>query len=194
MNVQRLKAIEAVMVGASAGGIDALLKILKGLPSTYRLPIVIVLHLPENRESRLPELFSHHLAIPVKEAIDKDVVAGRNVYFAGPGYHLSIEKDRTFSLSCEPPVFFSRPSIDFLMESAAQTYGPAAVGILLTGANQDGATGLQCIAESGGVTVVQDPNEARMATMPQAALAQFTPDLILTLQEIHDFLVALEHN
>ncbi|WP_422949310.1 chemotaxis protein CheB [Undibacterium sp. TC4M20W] len=180
------------MIGASAGGISALQDILTGLPADYGLPIIVLLHLPENRESKLVELFAHFVKLPVREARDKDIISAGTIYFASAGYHLSIETDYSFSLSCEAPVFFSRPSIDILMESAAHVYGRRLVGILLTGANQDGAYGLSCIANHGGLTVVQDPGEAQVATMPKAALAQMQPDLILPLHEIHQLLLRLK--
>ncbi len=183
--------IEAIVIGASAGGIDALQEILSDLPSGYRLPVIVVLHIPEERESRLTELFSRWVALPVREALDKDEIAAGTVYFAGAGYHLSVETDRSFALSCEMPVFFSRPSIDVLMESAAQAYGRGLLGILLTGASQDGAAGLACVAECGGMTVVQDPAQAQISTMPQAALDRMTPDLVLPLSGIRDLLLNL---
>jgi len=184
--------IKAIVIGASAGGISALQDILTGLPADFGLPIIVLLHLPENRESKLVELFAHFIKMPVREARDKDQIVAGTLYFASAGYHLSVEVDYSFSLSCEAPVFFSRPSIDVLMESAAHVYGKALLGILLTGANQDGANGLTCIANHGGLTVVQDPGEAQVATMPNAAIAQMQPDLILPLHEIHQLLLRLK--
>jgi len=184
--------VKAIVIGASAGGISALQSILTGLPADYGLPIIVLLHLPENRESKLVELFAHFVNMPVMEARDKDQIVAGILYFAGAGYHLSVEVDYSFSLSCEAPVFFSRPSIDVLMESAAHAYGKSLLGILLTGANQDGAYGLSCIAHHGGYTVVQDPGEAQVATMPNAALLQMQPDMILPLREIHQLLLRLK--
>lgn len=184
--------IEAVVIGASAGGVDALMAILPGLPPTFSLPIMVVLHLPESRTSLLAHIFGLRLSMPVREAADKESIAPATVYFAPPSYHLSVEADRSFSLSCEAPVHFSRPSIDLLMESAADAYGPALAGILLTGANFDGAAGLARIKQCGGYTVVQNPAQAQVATMPEAALRQHTPDLILDLKEIRSLLPQLE--
>lgn len=186
------RPIEAVVIGASAGGVDALMTLLPGLPPTFGLPIVVVLHLPEGRPSLLAHIFGLRLSIPVREAADKESIAPATVYFAPPGYHLSVESDRSFSLSCEAPVHFSRPSIDLLMESAADAYGPALAGILLTGANFDGAAGLAKIKQRGGFTVVQNPAQAQVATMPEAALRQHTPDLILDLEDIRSLLPQLE--
>lgn len=125
-------------------------------------------------------------------AQDKSPVLPGRVYFAGPGYHLSIERDRSFSVSCEEPIHYSRPSIDLLMSSAADAYGASLAGILLTGANQDGAAGMARIHEVGGLTVIQDPFEAEIAVMPQSALNLFTPDFVFPLQEIQKLMFRLE--
>ncbi len=186
------RAIEAIVVGASAGGVEALLKIFGELPDDFGLPIITVLHLPDERRSQLAEVFARRLRIPVKEARDKELIDAGTVYFAGPGYHLSVEHDRSLSLSQEDRVHHSRPAIDYLFASAADAYGEGLLAILMTGANQDGAHGLAYVKQSGGTTVVQDPKEARIAVMPLAALALQTPDHILTLSEIGSLLASLE--
>lgn len=185
----RTRRLAAVVVGASAGGIDAMMAIFTALPADYPLPIIALLHIPESHESRLAEIFQHRLAIPVRDAVDKQEIVPGTLYFAGAGYHLSIEQDKTFSYSCEPPVHFSRPSIDILMESAADTYGEQLAGILLTGANYDGAAGMQRIKQQGGVTVVQDPHEAQVAIMPSEAIRQQQPNFILPLADIRTMLL-----
>ncbi|CRM12627.1 MULTISPECIES: chemotaxis protein CheB [Pseudomonas] len=184
--------IEAIVVGASAGGVEALLSIFGGLPDTFGLPIIAVLHLPDERRSQLAEVFARRLRIPVKEARDKESIEAGTLYFAGPGYHLSVEQDRSLSLSQEDRVHHSRPAIDFLFTSAADAYAKGLLAILLTGANQDGARGLAYVKQSGGTTVVQDPVEARIAVMPLAALALHTPDHILSLSRIGSLLASLE--
>ena len=186
------RRIEAAVLGASAGGIDALLRMLHDLPLPWHLPVVVVLHLPEGHESHLAEIFAERLRVSVHEAADKMPLASGHVYFAPPGYHLSIERNRRFSRSSEPPVRFSRPSIDVLMASAADAYGPALVGILLTGANDDGAEGLLRIHLAGGITAVQDPNEAQISIMPEAAIALHAPDHVLPLRELRALLLQLE--
>ena len=113
---------------------------------------------------------------------------------AGPGYHLSVERDLTLSLSQEEPVHFSRPAIDFLFISAADAYGDSLLGVLLTGANEDGARGLAYIKNNGGRTIVQDPRDAKVALMPEAALALHQPDHILTLSGIGQLLATLEYS
>jgi two-component system chemotaxis response regulator CheB len=186
------RRVEAVVIGASAGGVEALGALLPSLPADYGLPVFCILHLPSDRDSRLAELFAERLPLPVKEACDKEPIAPGTVYFAGSGYHLSVEQDFTFSLSCEPPVHFARPAIDVLMESSADAYGPGLVGILLTGANHDGAEGMAAIHARGGLTVVQDPDDAQVATMPRSAINLFAPHLILPLARIGALLPMLE--
>ena len=182
------RPIEAVVIGASAGGFEALLAILKGLPATFPMPLVAVLHLPDNHESKLAELFGYRLSLQVREARDKESLAPGVLYFAPSGYHLSIENDYSFSLSCEERVSYARPSIDVLFASAADAYGKSLAGILLTGANYDGAAGLSGMQVAGALTIVQDPASAEVATMPEAAIRRMTPDLILPLAEIHSLL------
>jgi two-component system chemotaxis response regulator CheB len=188
----RLPTVEAIVIGASAGGVEALLTILSPLREGFVLPIIVVLHLPEARRSQLAEVFARRVAMPVLEAIDKTRVEAGTLYFAGPGYHLSVEQDRSFSLSLEPRVHHSRPAIDFLFESAADAYGPTLAAVLLTGANQDGARGLAQVKQRGGLTIVQDPDEAQIATMPQAALDLHQPDHILPIRGISRLIVELE--
>ncbi len=187
-----LPVVDAVVIGASAGGVDALLRLLADLPTPWRLPMVAVLHLPQDRDSRLAEIFAHRLPIPVCEARDKADVAAGTLHFAPPGYHLGIEAERCFSLSCEPPVHFSRPSIDLLMSSAADAYGPRLAALLLTGANEDGARGLADIGQAGGLTAVQAPGEALAPQMPQAALALRRPDFVLSLALLRRLLIRLD--
>lgn len=181
---------DAVVVGASAGGIEALFALLGGLPADYPLPILVVLHLPEHHDSKLAEVFAPRLALPVQEARAHAPVP-RGVSFAPSGYHLLVEADRTFSLSCEAPVLFSRPSIDVLMESCADAYGTRLAGILLTGASADGARGLARIRETGGLAAVQSPQEAQHPVMPGAAVAMADPQLVLPLAQLHALLLRL---
>jgi two-component system chemotaxis response regulator CheB len=187
-----LPAIEAIVIGASAGGVEALLSILGTLREGFTLPIIVVLHLPDQRHSQLAEVFARRVALPVLEARDKTPVDAGTLYFAAPGYHLSVEQDRSFSLSLEPRLHHSRPAIDYLFESASDAYGAHLAAVLLTGANRDGARGLAHVKQHGGLTIVQDPQEAQVATMPQAALAMHQPDHILPIRGIGRLLVELE--
>lgn len=187
-----MNATDAIVVGASAGGVSALLAVFGALPADYTIPLLCVLHLPDGRHSQLAEVFSRRLQRPVQEARDKEPVRPGVIYVAGPSYHLSVERDRSLSLSQEDRVHFSRPSIDILFESAADAYGEGLVGVLLTGANEDGARGLARIKHNGGTTVIQDPHEAQVAVMPEAALALHRPDHILPLNGIGQLLAKLE--
>lgn len=185
------KNYEAVVIGASAGGIEALGIILSMLPATYPLPIIIVLHLPSGQPSFLPEIFQHKIKLKVIEANEKETIMPGTVYFAPPSHHLLIEKNRTFSLNLEAPVFYSRPSIDILFKSASDTYGKNLVGILLTGANVDGASGLKEIRDNQGLAIVQNPIIAEISTMPAAGMSYASPDCVLSLEKIAELLLNL---
>jgi two-component system chemotaxis response regulator CheB len=186
------RRIELLVIAGSAGGIDALLALLPALPAASALSVVCILHLPADRESRLAELFDERIALPVREARDKQPIEAGTVYFAGPGYHLSVEQDRSFSLSCEPPVHFARPAIDVLLESAADAFGPALAAVLVTGANHDGAHGMAHVRACGGLAIVQDPAEAQVAAMPEHAMRRSAPHLVLPLAQIAALLPLLE--
>ena len=193
MNTEaQLPRVEAIVIGASAGGVEALLTILGPLRGGFALPIVVVLHLPADRRSHLSEVFRRRVLMPVLEAQDKTPIEAGTLYFAGPGYHLSVEHDRTFSLSQEDRVHYSRPSIDYLFASAADAYGPALAAVVLTGASRDGASGVARVKRCGGLTIVQDPLDAQVATMPLAALESHQPDHILPIRGIGRLLVELE--
>jgi two-component system chemotaxis response regulator CheB len=176
----------AIVVAGSAGGVEALMTLLSSVPANLQVPLICMLHLPANRDSRLAQLFDERLPVPVLEAADKGAILDGTIYFAGSGYHLSVEQDRSFSLSCEAPVHFARPAIDVLMTSAADAYGVELAAILLTGANIDGAAGMAYIHARGGLTVVQDPADAQVALMPQAAIDVSPPDLVLPLAAIRE--------
>lgn len=185
------RRVDLLVVGASAGGIEALFTLFEGLRPPVHASIVIVLHLPEEHESRLAALFARRVALPVTEAQAGEPLAPGHLYFAPPGYHLLVKEDRTLALSCDPPVLYSRPSIDVLMESCADVFGPAAAGFVLTGANEDGARGLAAIHAAGGLTAVQDPADATTRYMPEAAIAAHEPDFILPLAGLQALLHAV---
>ncbi|MFG0398044.1 chemotaxis protein CheB [Pseudomonas putida] len=189
-----MNGVRAVVIGASAGGVAALFQVLGALPSAFAIPVLCVLHLPDDRHSQLAGVMQRRLHRPVCEAHDKERIRSGQIYVAGPGYHLSVERDLTLSLSQEEPVHFSRPAIDFLFISAADAYGDGLLGVLLTGANEDGARGLAYIKNNGGRTIVQDPRDAQVALMPEAALALHQPDHILTLSGIGQLLATLEYS
>lgn len=182
------RGTEAVVIGASAGAIEALSALLPTLPPDYPLPVLIVVHIPRDRGSALAELYRPRCRVEVKEAEDKEPIRPGVVYFAPPDYHLLVEPDRRLSLSSDEPVLFSRPSIDVLFESAADVYGEALLGVVLTGANSDGAHGLRQICEAGGHALVQDPAAAQAALMPQAALAACPAARVLNLEQLSEAL------
>ncbi|HDS1735886.1 chemotaxis protein CheB [Pseudomonas sp. BP8] len=187
-----MNGVEAVVIGASAGGVAALFTVLGSLPQHFAIPVLCVLHLPDDRRSQLAEVLQRKIGRPVREAADKAMIEPGLIYVAGPGYHLSVEHDFRLSLSQEAPLHFSRPAIDFLFTSAADAYRVGLLGVLLTGANEDGAQGLAYIKQCGGRTVVQDPQDAQVALMPEAALALHSPDHILSLSGIGHLLATLE--
>jgi two-component system, chemotaxis family, protein-glutamate methylesterase/glutaminase len=143
-----------------------------------------VLHLPAESPALLVELFAGRCAVPVREAADKEPVEPGVIYFAPPNYHLLIEVERTFALSVEEPVNYVRPAIDLLFESAARAYGDQLLGVMLTGANSDGARGLARIRSAGGRAWIQQPEDAAAAAMPLAALRIAGADEVLTLAQI----------
>ena len=161
---------EAIVIGASAGALEALSSILPLLPVNYGLPVIIVVHVPPDKKSIMAELFQAKCDIEVHEAEDKEPIRGGTVYFAPPDYHLLVETDKSLSLSNDEPVLYSRPSLDVLFESAADAYGAALIGIVLTGASRDGAQGMRAVVEGGGVALVQDPKDAFASAMPEAAI------------------------
>ena len=183
--------IDCIVIGCSAGGVEALAELLPALPVTFRPTVLIVLHLPRERPSLLVQIFEKRCARPVREAEDKEPIEPGTIYFAPPDYHLLVEKDRQIALSADEPVHFSRPSIDVLFESAADVYGERLLGIILTGGNEDGAAGLHAVHQAGGVTVVQQPDSAQVPLMVVSALQRGPADFVLPLPEIAQLLGAL---
>jgi two-component system chemotaxis response regulator CheB len=176
--------IDAIVIGASAGGIEALMLLLPALSPTLSIPVLIVLHLPRERPSMLPEIFARKCALEVREAEDKEPPCPGKVYFAPPDYHLLVDDGPRLALSADEPVHYSRPSIDVLFEAAADIYGARLLGIVLTGANEDGAAGLEAIHEAGGVTIVQAPDTAQVKHMVISALNRNPTSHALDLQQI----------
>jgi two-component system chemotaxis response regulator CheB len=181
-------AIDLVVIGASAGGVEALIVLLRALPPTLRAAILIVLHLPRDRRSVLADVFQPHCAVPVRDAQDKEPVEPGTVYIAPADYHLLVDDTRSLSLSVDELVHFSRPSVDVLFEAAADVYGERTLAILLTGGSDDGAAGLAAVRRAGGWTIVQDPRTARVPMMVEAALALGPVDVVLPLEGIADLL------
>ncbi|WP_339133907.1 MAG: chemotaxis protein CheB [Candidatus Electrothrix sp. GW3-4] len=182
---------KAIVLGASAGGIEAFVHILSKLPAQFALPIILVQHLHKEQDRTLVRFYNERTALKVEEAEEKERILPGHIYIAPPDYHLLVERDETFSLAFDEKVNYSRPSIDVLFESAADVYGAELVGVLMTGANHDGARGLQRIKEYGGLTLVEDPATAKFPEMPRAALACTEVDYILPLAELGNFLLSL---
>jgi two-component system chemotaxis response regulator CheB len=177
----------AVAIGGSAGAVQALLQILPALPAGFGLPVLIVVHIPADRDNALVPLFQSRCALEVKEVEDKEPVRAGVVYFAPSDYHLLVETDGLLSLSADELVNLSRPSIDVLFETAADAFGPTLVAVLLTGANSDGAAGLRAVLDAGGSALIEDPETAFAAAMPAAArrLCPEAPTLSLAAITAH---------
>jgi two-component system chemotaxis response regulator CheB len=177
---------EIVVVGTSYGGLSALQIVLPALARDFPLPVVVVQHRGKDSDN-LCEFLQRHSALPLSEPNDKEAIAPGRVYLAPRDYHLMIERNG-FALSTEAPVAYARPSVNVLFESAADIYQERIVGVILTGANTDGARGLAKIKAYGGLCVVEDPQGAESRGMPQAAVAATPVDAILPLPEIAPYL------
>jgi two-component system, chemotaxis family, protein-glutamate methylesterase/glutaminase len=175
--------IDAVVVGASAGAIEALGEVLAPLPASTPWPVLVVVHLPANQPSLLAALFARRCAVRVREALDKEALTA-GIWFAPADYHVLVESGRTLALSIGEPVNHSRPSVDVLFESAALAYGDGLVAIVLTGASSDGANGAKAVRDAGGYVIVQDPATAEAATMPSEAIERSAPQWVAGLEEI----------
>lgn len=164
-----MRDLALLVIGGSAGALEALREVLAGLPAALSAPIAVVLHQRPTQPSLVPALLARASVRAVREPEDKEPLAPRTVYVAPPNYHMLIERGGTIALSVDDPVHFSRPSVDVLFESAAAAFGRGVVGLVLSGSNPDGAEGLHRIAAAGGVALVQDPASAAHAAMPRAA-------------------------
>jgi two-component system chemotaxis response regulator CheB len=184
-------SIEAVVIGASAGAIDALNVLLPPLPRTLAVSVIVLVHVSARLPSLLPDLFRAKCQVPVREPVDKGPVAAGTIWFAPPNYHLLIEREKTFSLSIDEPVNFSRPSIDVLFESAAWAYGPHLLALVLTGASRDGCSGAAQVRKSGGIVAVQEPSTAVAPMLPRLAVTHASPQTVGTLAQLSALL--LEH-
>jgi len=186
------RPVEAIVIGASVGGVEALSVLLPALPAGFDASILIVLHLPREVPSMLVEIFRHKCALPVREAEDKEPVKPGTVYFAPSDYHLLVDEGPRVALSVDDPVNFSRPSIDVLFESAADIFAERLLGIVLTGASHDGARGLEAVYRAGGMTMVQEPESAQASLMPRSALQHVSVDCVLSLEQMAGQLRLLE--
>lgn len=183
---------EAIVIGASSGGMNAIKFIVSLLPENFSIPIICVLHVSPHSDSQWITFLKHQSKLIIKEADEKEQIQPGSVYIAPPNYHLLIEKDKTFSLTVDERVNFARPSIDVLFESAAYAHRHRLIGIVLTGSNSDGAGGIKQIKESGGMVIIQKPETAESPYMPAAAAAITQPDYILTLEDIAELLIKID--
>ena len=182
---------EAIVIGVSSGGMNAMKVMFSLLPKEFNIPIIIVQHISPNSENLWINLLNDKSNLEIKEADEKEKIENGKVYIAPPNYHLLIERDKTFSLSVDERVNFARPSINVLFESAAEAYKNKLIGVILTGSNNDGTNGLKLIKEYGGLTIVQDPSTAESGFMPASAIAAMQVDYILSLKGIIDLLIKL---
>lgn len=182
------RRLSAVVVGASAGGITAIPRILEPLPANFPVPILVVQHRHASDRFDLGAFWSQRLHLRVVDACDKDALMPGCVYVAPANYHMLAERDGLLSLSVDQKVNWSRPSIDVLFESAAQVWGSGLVAVLLTGSNADGTAGMKCVRRKSGLNVVQAPGGAEAPFMPQSAMDAGVVDLVLPLADIGTFL------
>jgi two-component system, chemotaxis family, protein-glutamate methylesterase/glutaminase len=185
-------AYSIVGIGSSWGGLAAMSKLLGDLPADFSLPIVVVQHRSSDSDRLLAEILQDATGLTVSEVEDKEPLTPGTVHIAPANYHVLID-DGFLSLSLEEPVRFSRPSIDVMFSSAADTYGPGAIGVVLTGANEDGAEGLSDIVRRGGRALVQDPRSAEIAIMPHAAVKAVPRAEVLPLERLGPRLIELSH-
>ncbi len=182
---------QLLVIGASAGGVSALQRALAALPAALACPVLVVLHVPRDRPSRIAELLDPTTALQVREAEDKQPLETGTVTFAPPDYHMLVEDRGTLALSLDEPVLFSRPAIDPLFESAAAVFGEGVLAILLTGASSDGSEGVAAVRQAGGLAWLQCPDDAEASMMPASALQRAGADAVLTLDEICECLKEL---
>lgn len=179
---------DLIVIGGSAGAIEVLGRLLSGLTAKFMPAVAIVIHLPPQGPNVLHEILAGPGMPPMKIAEDKEPIAPGTIYFAPPDYHLLVESGRTFALSQDDRVHYSRPAVDVLFESAAEAYRERLLGIVLSGANADGADGLKAIAAAGGMTVVQALETAEMIAMPAAALEAAPASMQLNVKAMADLM------
>ncbi|MEM7549995.1 MAG: chemotaxis protein CheB [Bacteroidota bacterium] len=185
---------KAIVIGGSAGSFQGITRILSAIPKDFELPIIMCLHRLKHVRHGFVEALSIKSVKPVIEPYDKEHIKRRSVYLAPANYHLSIELGNLFSLSTEDMINNSRPSIDVTLETCAYNYKQKLIGILLSGANRDGALGMKRIKDRGGLTLVQDPEECMIDTMPTAALKITDIDYTLKIDQIIEFLTELNQH
>ncbi len=188
------KKYDAVVFGASAGGLQVIRSLVMSLPVNFSMSLIIVQHLSDSSTGGWIDLLSRASQVPVKEADEKEVIRPGTVYVAPPNYHLLVERDYTFTLTVDERVNYARPAIDVTFVSASDAYKDRLIGVVATGANFDGAEGLRYIKDMGGVAIVQDPKTAEVEAMPKAAIERAKPHLIMPMDGIIKYLIEVHSN
>src|SRR5665647_1282864 len=183
---------EAIVIGVSSGGMNAMKVIFSLLPKGFSIPVIIVQHVSAHSNNQWIKLLNDKSNLYIKEADEKEKIENGTIYIAPANYHLMIEKNKTFSLTIDERVNYARPSIDVLFESAAEAYKDKLIGVILTGSNNDGTNGIKRIKECGGLAIIQNPETAESSYMPASAIATNQPDYILSLEEITALLIKLD--
>jgi len=183
---------EAIVIGVSSGGMNAMKILFSSLPMNFSIPIIIVQHISPRSDNQWIKLLNDKSNLHIKEADEKEKIEPGNIYISPPNYHLMIEKDKTFSLTIDERVNYARPSIDVLFESATEAYKNNLIGVVLTGSNNDGTKGIKRIQERGGLTIIQNPETAESSYMPASAIAAIKPDYILSLEDITELLIKID--
>jgi two-component system chemotaxis response regulator CheB len=182
---------QAVAIGVSTGGVQALKTVLGRLPHDFPLPLLVVQHISPDAGNGMARLLAGMCRVRVKEADEQDLMRPGTVYLAPPNYHLLVERGGMLALSADRPVSFARPSVDVLFESAATVFGAGLIAVVLTGANYDGSQGARVVKQWGGTVVVQDPDDAEARQMPEAALAASAVDHVVPLAGMASLLMRL---
>jgi two-component system chemotaxis response regulator CheB len=183
---------KALVIGGSAGSLMVASRILQALPVNFGLPVFLALHRQKQMRTGLLEVLAAKSSIPIVEPFDKELIKPGRAYLAPSNYHMFIDLGNRFALSTDEPVFHSRPSIDLTFTSAAQVYRDKLIGVMLSGANRDGANGMKKVADFGGFTIVQHPDDAEVSTMPNAAIETSRVDKLAYSSEIINFLRKLK--
>jgi two-component system chemotaxis response regulator CheB len=184
----KIRNTEVLLIGCSAGGFELLVKLLLKAPKGFPMPIIVIIHRNRKYKSSMEDLLQKKANLTVKLAEDKELIKKGYIYFAPSDYHLLVEPDRTFALDFSEPVLYSRPSIDVTFESVSDVYQDKVIGILLSGANEDGAEGMLTIERKGGIVIAQNPQSAEISVMPQAAVTRCKTIFVMKDEELIGFM------
>ena len=185
---------QAIVIGASAGGLKALSQLMADFDESLQLPVLITKHLASDDKGGAAAVLNAATRLNVVDAKDKQILRGGTCYLAPANYHMLVENEQQICLSMDEKVCHSRPSIDVLFQSAAWVFGDRLVAVILTGANDDGSDGVRAVKAKGGVTIAQNPESAEVATMPKSAIATQCVDHVLSLEKMSGFIQSLTNN